>query len=235
MTEPLTTDQLAQTLDAAVLAPNLSAAQADEAIRACVEMNCKTACVRPVDVERAQRLCVGTATGVCVVVGFPHGTNLPASKADEARRLIERGADEVDMVVHYGSAIGGDFQSVRDEVALVVEACGGGASAGGKTVKTIFETSQLEDALIAPLVEAAIAGGADFVKTSTGFTGDGANERVVQLMLDAAGDRCQVKPSGGIRDRATAERYLAMGATRLGVGWTSARAILAGESSGAAY
>ncbi|MEM1097706.1 MAG: deoxyribose-phosphate aldolase, partial [Planctomycetota bacterium] len=129
----------------------------------------------------------------------------------------------------YGAAIGGDFQYVREEVAAVVQA------AGGKTVKTIFETSQLEDALIAPLVEAAVAGGAHFVKTSTGFTGDGANEGVVKLMVDAAAGRCEVKPSGGIRDRATAERYLAMGATRLGVGWTSAKAILAGEASSAGY
>ncbi|MEM7577188.1 MAG: deoxyribose-phosphate aldolase, partial [Planctomycetota bacterium] len=167
--------ELAQTLDAAVLAPNLSPAQADEAIRACVEMQCKTACVRPVDVEQAKKLCVGTDTGVCVVVGFPHGTNLPASKADEARRLIEAGADEVDMVVHYGAAIGGDFAYVRDEVAAVVAVC------GGKTLKTIFETSQLDDARVAPLVEAAIAGGADFVKTSTGFTGEGATEQAVRL------------------------------------------------------
>ncbi|MEM8784200.1 MAG: deoxyribose-phosphate aldolase [Planctomycetota bacterium] len=229
MPQTWTNDQLAQTFDAAVLAPALSPNQADEAIRACVAMNCKTACVRPVDVQRAKAICVGSGTGVCVVVGFPHGTNLPASKADEARRLVEFGADEVDVVVHYGAALGGDFAYVRDEVAAVVDAC------GEVPMKTIFETSQLDDARIAPLVEAAIAGGAAFVKTSTGFTGEGANERAVQLMLDAAAGRCQVKPSGGIRDRATAERYLAMGATRLGVGWTSARAILQGDASDAAY
>lgn len=227
---------LAQTLDAAVLAPNLSPGEAASAIRACVAMKCRTACVRPVDVARARALVAGSDTGVCVVVGFPHGTNLPESKADEARRLVALGADEVDMVVHYGAALGGDFAYVQDEVAAVVEAVGGGVRGGGQViVKTIFETSQLEVEGVGPLVEAAVAGGADFVKTSTGFNGEGATAAMVRAMLDAAVGRVQVKPSGGIRDRATAEAYLAMGATRLGVGWTSAGAILAGGASAAGY
>lgn len=226
---PRTNAQLAATFDAAVLDPKLSPAEAQDAIAACVEMACATACVRPVDVARASVLCAGTATKVCVVVGFPHGTNLPETKADEARRLIELGADEVDMVVHYGAAIGGDFAHIREEVAAVKTAC------GERVLKTIFETSQLDEARIAPLVEAAIAGGADFVKTSTGFNGGGATEAAVRRMLEAAAGRCQVKPSGGIRDRATAEHYLNLGATRLGVGWTSAQAILGDTTSNAGY
>jgi deoxyribose-phosphate aldolase len=241
MTPPLSDFDLAQTLDAAVLGPHLTADEADAAIRACIAMRCKTACVRPVDVARARRLCDDADhadTGVCAVVGFPHGTHLIATKADETKALIELGADEIDVVLHYGAARAADYTYLQDEVSAVVEA------AGEKIVKTIFETSQLELATIPPLVEAAALGGAAFIKTSTGFTGEGASEPVVRAMLDTLAKldaglpgtgRVRVKPAGGIRDRATAQRYLAMGAARLGVGWTSAQAILGGDATDAAY
>jgi len=217
-------NELNRYLDAAVLKPETTQSEATEAIKACIALETFSVCVRPCDIELAQSLCQGTATKVCVVLGFPHGDQLSASKADEARRYLEMGVDEIDMVANYGWAKSGDWDAVRADIAGVAEQ----TKAAGILLKVIFETAQLNAEQIRQLTEVSIDAGADFVKTSTGFNGEGAKEADVQLMLDTANGRAKVKPSGGIRDAATARRFVDRGAERLGVGWNSCAAICEG-------
>lgn len=219
-------------LDAAVLKPEMTQEEVSGAIRACIALKTFSVCVRPCDIALAQSLCQGSETKVCVVLGFPHGDQLSASKADEAARYIELGVDEIDMVANYGWVKSGDWEAVRHDIAGV--ACR--KKAAGILLKVIFETAQLDAGAIVRLTEVCIEAGADYVKTSTGFNGEGARVEDVRLMLDAAQGRAKVKPSGGIRDAASARQFIAMGASRLGVGWTSCAAICGeGEAPASGY
>lgn len=219
-------------LDAAILKPEMSQDEASEAIKACIALETYSVCVRPCDIELAQSLCQGSKTKVCVVLGFPHGDQLSASKADEARRYIDLGVDEIDMVANYGWAKSGEWDAVRADIAGVAQQ----TKAAGILLKVISETAQINTDQIRQLTEVSIEAGADYVKTSTGFNGEGAKEADVQLMLDTAAGRAKVKPSGGIRDTVTAQRFIDMGAERLGVGWSTCATICkGGEASGGAY
>ncbi|MGB0409465.1 MAG: deoxyribose-phosphate aldolase [Opitutales bacterium] len=215
-------------LDAAVLKAEMTQAEATEAIQACIALETYSVCVRPCDVALAQSLCKGTATKVCVVLGFPHGDQLPISKADEARRYIELGVDEIDMVANYGWARSDEWDALKADIAGVAEQ----TKAAGIVMKVIFETAHLNTEQITKLTEISIEAGADFIKTSTGFNGDGARAEDVRLMIETAAGRVQVKPSGGIRDADSARAFVDMGAARLGVGWTSCEAICKGSEAG---
>lgn len=213
-------------LDAAILKPETTREEMVEATCHCVGLEVFSVCVRPCDIGVAREMCGGTATKVCVVLGFPHGCQLSASKADEAARYIDLGVDEIDMVANYGWAKSG----LWDEVAADIAAVAGKTRPSGTVLKVIFETAQLGPGEIERLVEASIAGGADFVKTSTGFNGEGAREDDVRLMLRVADGRIRVKPSGGIRDAERARLFVDMGVHRLGVNWSSCEAICGGVS-----
>jgi deoxyribose-phosphate aldolase len=180
--------------------------------------------VRPCDIKLAQSLCRSTKTKVCVVLGFPHGDQLSGSKVDEARHYLDMGVDEIDMVANYGWAKSAEWDAVHADIKGVAAQ----TKAAGILLKVIFETAQLNAEQIRKLTEVAIAAGADYVKTSTGFNGEGAKEADVQLMLEAATGRAKVKASGGIRDAATAQGFIDMGVERLGVGWSSCAAICEG-------
>ena len=208
-------------LDAAVLMPGYSREETIHALKTCVALKTRTACVRPCDIELAKEITKGGETGVCVVLGFPHGCQLSESKADEARRYIEAGVDEVDMVVNYGWANSGLWDLVLADIRAVSAV----TNPAGIPLKVIFETAQIDLSTIGKLTELCIEGGADFVKTSTGFNGEGATDEGVQEMMEIADGRIKVKPSGGIRDRARAEELVKMGADRLGVNWASCEAI----------
>jgi len=221
---------IARALDAAILVPSLTRSEAESAILHCIALRALTVCVRPCDIPLAKSLCAGTETGVCTVLAFPHGVSLPESKADEARRCVALGADEVDMVANYGLARSGLWDLARADIAAVSEVTHG----AGIPLKVILETAQLDLPTVAQLTEICIGAKADFVKTSTGFNGDGATEEGVATMVQTAAGRIKVKASGGIRDRTRAERFLALGAVRLGVGYTSCEAICRGESASSA-
>lgn len=214
-------------LDAAVLVPSTTHEEASEAIKTCIELETYSVCVRPCDIVLAQGLCKGTDTEVCTVLAFPHGLQLSASKADEARRYVEMGIDEIDMVANYGWAKSGLWDDVKADIAAVAAV----SNPAGVPLKVIFETSQLDAEQIRKLTEVSIEAGADFVKTSTGFNGEGARDEDVALMLETAADRIKVKPSGGIRDLARARHLVEMGAHRLGVNWASCKAICSGEGA----
>lgn len=167
-------------------------------------------CVNPVHVPLAAELLRGTAVRICTVVGFPLGALTAPQKAEEAKRSAALGADELDMVLSLGAAKAGDWNAVRADIAAVRGAV------PDKTLKVILETCLLTDAEKKKACEAARAAGADFVKTSTGFSAGGATAEDVALMRAAAGPGMGVKASGGIRDYATALRMVNAGATRIG-------------------
>lgn len=221
-------------LDAALLKPEMTAAEVREGLSLCGQYKVATACVRPCDIGLAKEALAGTGVGVCVVLGFPHGSQLAASKADEARRYTELGVAEVDMVGNIGLARAGNWSAYAADVAAVAEVL----RPAGIPLKVIGETALLEPDAVRGFVEASVDGGADYVKTSTGFASGGASVEAVQVMLEAARGRVAVKASGGIRDSATGWRYVRMGVKRLGVGVGSVEALCsesAGDRQGGEY
>ena len=170
---------------------------------------CASVCIPPSFVARASEYLAG-AVPVCTVIGFPNGYATTKTKCFEARDALESGASEIDMVVNLGDVRGGRFDAVASELAAMREAT------RGHILKVIIETGLLTDEEKCRLCELVTASGADFIKTSTGFSGSGATEHDVQLLKAHVGENVRVKASGGIRDLADAERFLALGASRLG-------------------
>jgi deoxyribose-phosphate aldolase len=212
-----TRDALARTVDHTLLKPEATAQQVAALAAEAAELGAFSICVSP------NRLPVRAAAGVvvCTVVGFPSGAHATEVKAFEAQRAVRDGAGEVDMVVALGSALAGDWGAVEADVAAVKAAC------GEVLLKVILETAALTDEQVAEACRRSEAGGAQYVKTSTGFhpTG-GASVGAVRLMRETVGDRLGVKASGGIRDTASALAMLDAGASRLGLSGT--RAVLDG-------
>lgn len=215
---------LAAAIDAAVLAPNLSDAEARKQTQIAIDHHCKTVCVRPCSLETAVSMCEGQVTRPSVVLGFPHGDQTTAVKVAEARDTMRLKPYEVDMVNNIGLIRSGQWDAYEAEINAVCEI----VHTGGARLKVILETSQLTRGEIMEATRACIRAGADFVKTSTGFTGEGATVEAVEAMLEAAQGRIEVKASGGIRDAERAAMFLSMGCTRLGVGVASVPAIAAG-------
>lgn len=213
-------------IDHAVLKPEMTADEAAQHISIGIEFAVRTVCVRPVDILLAQRLCAASGTAVCTVLAFPHGVSLTASKVDECRRYIDLGVAEIDMVANYSRIRSGAWGDVEADIAAVAAV----ARAASVPLKVIVESAVLADHEIARATTVVADAGADFIKTSTGFSSGGATEAAVQTMLDAAKGRIAVKASGGIRDRATAQRYIDMGVARLGVGSTTTP-VLCGDDS----
>ncbi len=214
-------------LDAAILKPELTETEVMAAITESIKWNTKTVCVRPCDIALAKRMTAGTDTGVSCVLAFPHGTTTTAVKAFEAAEYIELGTDEIDMVANYAMIRSGAWDYVENDIRAVARIC----SEKKKPLKVIFETCYLTTEEIARTTEICVRAGATFVKTSTGFAAGGATVEAVKTMLDAAKGRISVKPSGGIRDRETAIKYVEMGAERLGTNYTASEALVTGTAS----
>lgn len=206
----MTSADLARTIDHTLLKPDATAAQIDRLCDEARAHDFAAVCVNPCWVARCAARLRGSRVAVCTVIGFPLGANETTVKAEEARRALAAGAAEVDMVVNLGALKGGDQAAVQDDIAAVR------AAAAGATLKVIIETALLTDAEKTTVCRLAVAAGADFVKTSTGFAAGGATAADVALMRAAVGPECGVKASGGIRDRAAALAMLAAGADRLG-------------------
>lgn len=224
-TENFTKEYVAKMMDHAVLKPAMTDDDIRKNAAMCLANKVGDLCVRPSDAALASSLVKGSSTTVAVVIGFPHGANRSEVKALEARLAIEDGANELDMVMNIGKFLSGDDEYVRRDIEAVVAV----AKPKGVLVKVILETCLLTLEQVARACEIAIAAGASFVKTSTGFNGDGATVEAVTVMLETCAGRAKVKPSGGIRDWERAVMFLKMGAQRLGVG--SADKILDGASS----
>ena len=167
-------------------------------------------CINPYWVAYAKELLQGTDVKVCTVIGFPLGANTTAVKEYETRDALKHGADEIDMVINLGALKSGDYDTVLSDISAVRKAC------EGHILKVIIETSQLTEEEKVKTCELAAKAGADFVKTSTGFTGGGATAADVALMRKSIPANMQVKASGGVRSREDFDAMVAAGATRIG-------------------
>ena len=168
--------------------------------------------VNPVYVPLCSELLKGSPVKVCSVIGFPLGASTTEDKVHEARQAIEQGAHEVDMVIQIGLLKAGEDDTVREDIRRVVQA----SHPSGVLVKVIIETALLTDAEKERACRLAVEAGADFVKTSTGFSSAGATVEDVALMRRIVGPKIGVKAAGGIRSLADALGMIAAGANRLG-------------------
>ena len=201
---------IASMIDHTLLKPEATPAQVEKLCAEAAEYHFASVCVNPVYIPLAARLLDGTGVKVCCVVGFPLGAIAPEQKAAEAASCAAMGTEELDMVIHVGAAKAGDWALVQRDIAGVVKA------AAGRTVKVIIETCLLTDEEKVKACEAAKAAGANFVKTSTGFSTGGATTHDIALMRKTVGPEMGVKASGGIRDYATAMAMIEAGANRIG-------------------
>ena len=166
-------------------------------------------CIPPRFVQAAAAHAAGRVK-ICTFIGFPNGYNTTAAKAFEAKDAVENGADEIDMVIPVGLVRDGAYAQVEAEIRAVKAAC------GGKLLKVIIETCLLTDDEKRRMCAVVAAAGADYIKTSTGFQAGGATFEDVALMREASPDTLKIKAAGGIASFADAERFLALGADRLG-------------------
>jgi len=207
----MTIPNIASYIDYTLLKPAATARDIDALCKTAARAGFAAVCVNGIWVERATEALHDTTVSVATVVGFPLGADPVAVKVAETEDLVRRGADEIDMVISIGHLVAGDIDYVANEVRNVVHA------AKGHVVKTILETAALDNVQIEAGVRAARAGGAQFVKTSTGFhPKGGATREVVALLSKFAGPAIGVKASGGIKDLETARHMIAAGATRIG-------------------
>ena len=167
-------------------------------------------CVNGCFVKECKELLKDSNVKIAAVVGFPLGAMTKSSKIFEAREAIENGANEIDMVINVGKLLEGDSKYVEDEIREIKEAI------GENVLKVIIETCYLNEEQKMLACELSLNANADFVKTSTGFGTAGATFEDVILMKKMVGDNAEVKASGGVKSYETAEKYIELGATRLG-------------------
>jgi deoxyribose-phosphate aldolase len=219
---------LAQYIDHTLLAADATREQIATLCREAQEHGFYSVCVNSGQVPYAAQLLAGEKVKVCAVVGFPLGAGLSESKAVEARLAIAAGAGEIDMVLNVGALKDGLFDTVRDDIAAVKQAC------GSVPLKVILETCLLDEPQKIRACEICRELDVAFVKTSTGFSRSGATRDDVKLMRKVMGAGIGVKASGGVRDHAAAVAMIEAGATRLGT--SSGIAIVSGApASGSGY
>ncbi|WP_448222018.1 deoxyribose-phosphate aldolase [Gordonia iterans] len=208
--------EVAALVDHTLLKPEATRSNAAAAVAEAARLGTYAVCLSP------SMLPIDTGDQqTCVVVGFPSGKHHSLVKAAEARLAVDSGAREIDMVIDVGAAVDGRYDEVFADVVTVRE------GAGDAVLKVIVESAVLLEKIgpegLAQVCRRVVDGGADFVKTSTGFhPAGGASVAAVAVMREAVGDRAGVKASGGIRDAAFAAELIAAGATRLGLSGTEA-------------
>ena len=197
-------------IDHTVLKADTPKAKVQQIIDEAIQYDFMSVCINPTWVSFAAEKLAATDVKVCTVIGFPLGANTSTVKALEAAEAIKNGADEVDMVINIGAAKDGDWDLVESDIQAVVDA------SKDVTTKVIIETSLLTDEEKVKACQAAVRAGADFVKTSTGFSTAGATVADIALMRQTVGPDLGVKASGGVRSIADAQAMIEAGATRLG-------------------
>lgn len=230
MTSELTRDQLAAMIDHTILAPNASEEDVRRLCSEAREYGFASVCANPVWAPVLAEELAGSRSVPCVVVGFPFGASATEVKAFEAKTAVEAGAREVDMVINIAAARANHRAALVADIKAVADA----VHAGGATLKVIIETSELTDDQKVLACEASVEAGADFVKTSTGYSSAGATVEDIALMRATVGPELGVKASGGVRTREEALTMIAAGATRIGA--SKGIAIIgAGEASENGY
>ncbi len=174
-----------------------------------MKYHCASVCIPASHVRQAKEY-VGESLAICTVIGFPNGYATTASKCFMAADAVDNGADEVDMVINIGWAKEGKFDAIREEIAAIKAAC------KGKLLKVIIETCLLTDEEKIALCKAVSDSGADYIKTSTGFSTAGATFHDVELFAKYVAPHVKIKAAGGISSLDDAEKFIALGASRLG-------------------
>lgn len=174
-----------------------------------IEYSTASVCIPASYVKQAKEY-VGDKLAICTVIGFPNGYSTTKVKAFEASDAVENGADEIDMVINVGWAKDGRYDDILSEIKQVKEAC------RGKILKVIIETCLLTDDEKKELCRVVTVSGADFIKTSTGFSKGGATREDISLFAANIGDNVKMKAAGGIRSFEDAEDYINLGCERLG-------------------
>lgn len=214
--------ELKKYIDHTILATDATEDKLDKIIAEAKEYDFMSVCVSPLWVSKCAQALKDTDVKVCTVIGFPQGTHTTATKVFETKDAIANGATEVDMVIPVGLLKQGNLEAVRADIAAVVEAAKGKA-----LTKVIIETCLLTDEEIVTVCKICKEVGADFVKTSTGFSKGGATVHAVALMRQTVGPDMGVKASGGVRTFADAKAMIEAGANRIGT--SNGVAIVKGE------
>lgn len=214
-------------IDHTILKPDTTQEQVEKVLAEAKEYDFASVCINPTWVAFAAEGLKDTDVKVCTVIGFPLGANTPAVKAFETTDAIANGADEIDMVINIGALKDKRYDLVLEDIKAVVEA------SGDKLVKVIIETCLLTDEEKVKACELSKEAGADFVKTSTGFSTGGATVADVALMRKTVGQDLGVKASGGARSYEDAIAFIEAGASRIGA--SSGVAIMKGEKTDGDY
>ncbi|WEV45791.1 deoxyribose-phosphate aldolase [Streptococcaceae bacterium ESL0687] len=214
-------------IDHTVLKADTAREKVQQIIDEAKKYDFKSVCINPTWVSYATDQLKDSDVLVCTVIGFPLGANTPETKAFETANAVENGADEVDMVINIGALKSGDLDLLSRDIKAVVDA------SGQATTKVIIETSLLTDEEKVTACKIAKEAGADFVKTSTGFSTGGATVEDIRLMRQTVGPDMGVKASGGIYSDADAQAMIEAGATRIGT--SAGVAIMEGEKANDGY
>ncbi len=199
-------------IDHTLLKPEATRAQITKLCSEAKQYKFASVCVNAYYVPQAAKELKGSSVKVCTVVGFPLGNSPTPVKLSETKWALDHGAQEVDMVINIAAVKNGEWDYVESDIKTLADAC----HKAGAILKVIFETCLLTDAEKTKACEHSWKAGADFVKTSTGFSTGGATLEDVKLMRKAVGQNLGVKASGGVRDAATAKAMIEAGASRLG-------------------
>ncbi|TQS74584.1 deoxyribose-phosphate aldolase [Ornithinibacillus gellani] len=220
--------QFATYIDHTLLKPDATKDQITTLVKEADTYKFASVCVNPYWVSFCADQLKDSSVKVCTVIGFPLGASATEIKAFETKQAIADGADEVDMVINIGALKSGMDDVVRQDIEAVVK-----ATTGEALVKVIIETSLLTEDEKRRACELAVAAGADFVKTSTGFSGGGATVADVKLMREVVGKDIGVKASGGVRNQQDAIAVIEAGANRIGA--SAGIAIIEGDSAHTDY
>ena len=213
MTVSLTRAELAKYMDHTLLKADATAEQIDRVVDEAKHYGTASVCVNGYWVPRVAAALKGTGVKTCAVIGFPLGAMSTEAKVFETADAVRAGADEIDMVINIGELKAGNDDAVREDIAAVAQA----AHEGGAHLKVIIECCLLTDEEEVRASRLTVEGGADFVKTSTGFSTHGATVEDVRLMRETVGPDFGVKAAGGIHSAQEAFAMIEAGATRLGV------------------
>ena len=200
--------------DHTMLAPQATSTDIDKLIKEAIKYDFKSVCIAPSYIKCAKEQLAKTDVLICTVIGFPLGYNATSVKVYETKIALDHGADEIDMVINIGRFKNKEYEYVLNEIKAIKEVC------DNKVLKVIVETALLTNQEIKTITEIVLKSGADFIKTSTGFSFRGASFEDVEIMKSIAQDKLLIKASGGIKTGEDALKMIKLGASRLGTSKT---------------
>ena len=196
-------------VDHTLLAPGCTWEQIKGVLDDGIKYGCASCCIPPIYVKQAKEY-VGDKLPICTVIGFPHGSNTTATKVFETENAVKNGADEIDMVINISWMKDKKYDDVLNEIKAIKAAC------NGKLLKVIVETSELDADERAKITKIVSESGADYIKTSTGYSSRGANEEDIKIFNENKSAALKIKASAGIKSVEDAEKFIELGASRLG-------------------